>query len=236
MCRPLRGALFVEGEGENQAAPRLLKDLWAHLELQPFIVWEVLWRNNAMKEDHVLQQGLARFDARLRNGTYGLLLVMFDADFERNGQDACPKTDAPHTAEVIRDINLPIPAAVVLPYKEYEHWFAACLPQWAGQLIIDSRTGQTIGRFALDTAGAHACLHRRDGKAIIDQHLDAGRYGERTHQPVLTEMLDFAYLCAPAQQQVADAVGFGPLQRACQFLAQAIAAHPHGAVYPPTIQ
>jgi hypothetical protein len=35
---------------------------------------------------------------------------------------------------------------------------------------------------------------------------------------------------------VADAVGFGPLQRACQFLAQAIAAHPHGAVYPPTIQ
>lgn len=192
MCRPLRGALFIEGAAEEEAAPILLDRLWSHLELQPHVDWYVLWRHNALKEERILNAGLERFSALLRNGTYGLLVVIFDADFERNGQDACPRTEAPRTAELIRNVNLPIPAAVVLPHKEYEHWFAACLPQWAGRFIIDSKTEQTIGRFVPDTAGAHACLHRRDGKGIIDQHLAAGRYGERTHQPVLTEMLDFA--------------------------------------------
>ena len=109
MCRPLRGALFVEGEGENDAAPLLLKNLWAHLGLQPFVTWEVLWRNNAMKEDHVMNRGLERFSARLRNGSFNLLVVMFDADFERDGVDACPRFDAPRSAQLIRNVNLPIP-------------------------------------------------------------------------------------------------------------------------------
>lgn len=230
MCRPLRGALFVEGEGENDAAPLLLRNLWTHLELQPYVTWEVLWRNNAMKEDHILKQGLDRFENRLRNG-FDLLVVMFDADFKKDDKIACPKTHAPQAAKIIRDFNLPIPAAVVLPHKEYEHWFVACLPQWAGRDVVDVDTGQIIGRFVADTSGAHGLIDSRNGKGIIDRHLEVGRYGERTHQPVLTAMLDFAYLCHADRAAVADAVGFGPLHRACRFLADKIGQR--GAVYPP---
>ena len=230
MCRPLRGALFVEGEGENDAAPLLLKNLWAHLALQPYVSWTVLWRHNALKEDHILKLGLDRHEARLRNGSFNLLIVMFDADFKKADKVACPKTHAPQSAQIIRNFNLPIPAAVVLPHKEYEHWFVACLPQWAGQAVVDGGTGQVIGRFAADTSSAHDHINGRDGKGIIDRHLVSGRYGERTHQPALTAMLDFPYLCHADRNEVADAVGFGPLRRACQFLAQNIGQH--GAVYP----
>jgi hypothetical protein len=233
MCRPLRGAIFVEGEVENDAAPLLLKNLWAHLGLQPYVEWDVLWRNNAMKEDHIMNHGLERFSARLRNGGFNLLVVMFDADFERNGTDACPKNEAPRSAQLIRAANLPIPAAVVLPHKEYEHWFVACLPQWAGREVVDSATGQVIGRFVANTSQAHNYINSRDGKGAIDRHLEHGRYGERTHQPVLTAMLDFAYLCHEDRNGVADAVGFGPLRRACQFLAANANAGQRGAVYPP---
>ena len=230
MCRPLRGAIFVEGEGENDAAPLLLKNLWAHLALQPYVNWQVLWRHNAMKEDHILKQGLERHDAKLRNGSFDLLVVLFDADFKKADKVACPKTHAPQSAGIVRQANLPIPAAVVLPHKEYEHWFVACLPQWAGKEVIDPGTGQVIGRFVSDTSQAHEHIHGRDGKGIIDRHLEHGRYGERTHQPVLTAMLDFAYLCHSDRSEVADAVGFGPLHRACKFLADK--AGQHGVVYP----
>ena len=230
MCRPLNGAIFVEGEGENHAAPLLLKNLWAHLQLQPYVTWQVLWLHNAMKEDHILKQGLERHENRLRNGSIDLLVVMFDADFKKVDKVACPKTHAPQSAKVVRDFNLPIPAAVILPHKEYEHWFVTCLPQWGGREVVDDGTGQVIGRFVADTSRAHEQINGRDGKGIIDRHLEHGRYGERTHQPVLTGMLDFDYLCHADRTAVADAVGFGPLKRACEFLAGKVGQR--GAVYP----
>lgn len=43
-------------------------------------------------------------------------------------------------------------------------------------------------------------------------------------------MLDFAYLCHADRNEIADAVGFGPLHRACMFLAAN--AGQRGMVYP----
>lgn len=230
MSRPLKGALFVEGDAEEAAAPILLEGLWNHLQLPGPIQWQVLSRRNSFKNDDVLLRELERFYRRLAKD-FSFLIVMFDADEKREGETMCPGKKAPLSANVLRAKNLPIPAAVVLPCKEYEHWFVACLPQWAGREIVDVPSGQVIGRFLPDTSRAHDYLDRRNGKRIIDQHLAVGHYGERTHQPVLTAMLDFAYLCHEDRRAVADAVGFGPLHRACHFLADSLGQS--GAVYPP---
>ena len=230
MCRPLRGALFVEGPGETDAAPGLLASLWAHLRLPPLGNVEVLYRGNDLKNDATLTAQLDRFYRRLARD-FDFLLVVFDSDEKKNGQIMCPHDKAPASARIIRAKSLTIPAAVVLPYREYEHWFVACLPQWAGLPIIDTATGLPIGQFVQDTSRAHDEIHRRDAKGIIDRHLARGSYGERTHQPVLTGMLDCPYLGDPARIALADSVGFGPLCRAFQFLAQRVGQP--GCVYPP---
>ncbi len=230
MCRPLRGALFVEGKAEEDAAPILLNGLWSHLTLPGPVFWQVLYRGNDLKSDATLNRELDRFYRKLAKD-FAFLLVMFDSDEKRNGRFMCPHDKAPSSAQIIRAKNLPIPAAVVLPHKEYEHWFAASLPQWAGRDIIDAPTGMLIGRFAPDTSQAHNGIHGRDGKGIIDRHLVLGAYGETTHQAPLTAMLDFAYLLDPGRAALADTVGFGPLRRACDFLATNTGKR--GAVYPP---
>lgn len=67
-------------------------------------------------------------------------------------------------------------------------------------------------------------------KGVIDKLFVSRHYGQRTHQPVLSEMLNLTYLCHAVRNGLTDAIGFGPLCRACQFLAANIGQR--GAVYP----
>lgn len=225
---PIKGALFVEGPGETAAAPRLMKRLWQHLGLQPVVHWEVLIRNNNFKDDAYLRRQLDRHE--LRNGGYRLLVVMFDSDEKTAGQIMCPKTKGPATAAVLRAANLPIPSAVVLPYKEYEHWFVACLPQWAGRAVIDPATRRRLGTFVADTTPGFCRINQRDGKGIIRDQLEPREYEPTIHQAALTDMMDFAHLQQPQIDAVAPA--FGTLCRAAQFLAQQLENPVPGAVYP----
>jgi hypothetical protein len=226
---PIRGALFVEGKGEQDAAPRLMKRLWNHLGLQPFVQWEVALQNNNFKDDAYLAGQLESIYG-LRNGRYQLLVVMFDSDDKTDGVTMCPRDKGPATARVLRAANLPIPSAVVLPYQEYEHWFVACLPQWAGKPVVDPATQRQIAQFVANTAPGLSRINQRDGKGIIRDFLSPAEYEPTTHQSALTHMLDFNHLQQPAIDQVAPA--FGTLCRACQFLAQQLPIRTPGAVYP----
>jgi hypothetical protein len=222
--------LFVEGKGEQDAAPRLMKRLWAHLNLQPFVQWEVILQNTNFKSvEYFAQQIESQYG--LRNGRFQLFVVMFDSDDKTGGVTMCPRDKGPATANVLRAANLPIPSAVVLPYQEYEHWFVACLPQWAGQPVVDPATQRQLAQVVANTAPGFARIHQRDGKGIIRDHLSPAEYEPTIHQSALTHMLDFAHLQQPHIDAVAPA--FGTLCRACQFLAQQLAAPAPGAVYPP---
>ncbi len=212
-----RGALFVEGFGEDEAAPRLLNKLWAHLNLRPTVRWErPIYRNNNLKDPAHLASVLEGRWSELRG--YAALMVIYDADFKVQGRDACPRDDGPAAAQIIRTATLPIPAAVVLPWQEYEHWLAACLPQWAGRPVVDPRTGEKLADVSAECAGAVARLGQRDGKGILKDHLLPPVYRERTHQDALTEMLDFAHLQQPHIDALVPA--FGTLCRACQALSE----------------
>jgi len=224
---PIKGALFVEGKGEQDAAPRLMQRLWQHLGLQPFVKWQVILQNTNFKDNAYLAQQIEGLFG-LRNGRYQLLVVMFDSDDKTEGVTMCPRDKGPETAAVLRAANLPIPSAVVLPYKEYEHWFVACLPQWAGRPVIDPATQQQLAQFVADTAPGLARIHQRDGKGIIRDHLTPAEYEPTIHQSALTAMLDFAHLQQPHIDALAPA--FGTLCRACHFLAEHL--HQPGSVYP----
>jgi hypothetical protein len=207
-----------------------MKRLWQHLGLQPFVQWEVIRQNTNFKDnEHLTAQLNAVFG--LRNGRFHLLVVMFDSVDRTEGEPMCPRDKGPSTAAVLRASNLPIPSAVVLPYQEYEHWFVACLPKWAGCPVVDPLTNKPLAQFVADTAPGFARIHQRDGKGIIRDHLNPPEYEPTIHQSALTEMLDFEHLQLPEIDERAPA--FGTLRRACQFLANNLGQA--GAVYPPAV-
>ncbi len=223
MSRPLRGALLVEGEGELTAAPRLLNSLWSHLGLEPKIVWErPLTHETELKNPEFLAKTLDAYYRDLRS--YAALIVMYDADFKVEDRKACPKVDGPAAAAILRAANLPIPAAVILPCPEYEHWIIANLPLLQGREVIDSRTKSRITRIAEDCSDAVAKIGRRGGKELLADYLDGGSYKPVTMQTALTAMLDFDHLQKPEiggfvqPEQSPIVPAFGTLCRACQQL------------------
>jgi hypothetical protein len=208
-----------------------MRRLWQHLGLQPFVDWQIALQNTNFKDDKYLASQIDSIFG-LRNGRYQLLVVMFDSDEKKNGACMCPKTKGPSTANILRAANLPIPSAVVLPYKEYEHFFVACLPLWAGRQVIDPMTQQPLCTFVDDTSNALNMLNGRDGKGPIDEYIAAGEgYRETTHQLALTQMLDFTHLQRPEIDPLVPA--FGTLCRASHFLAQQLVNPAPAAVYPP---
>jgi hypothetical protein len=224
---PRRGALFVEGHGENDAAPLLLNRLWSHLRLDPVVNWErPIYRGNNLKNPQVLSRLVSGRWPELRR--YGAFMVLYDADFRIGGRDACPKFDGPAAARILREARLPLPAAVVLPWKEFEHWIAACLPRMAGQPVVDFRTHVPLARVVNDTGRVLDRMSSRNGKAIVRDHLDPPIYHETTHQAALTAMIDFDHLMQDAVDELVPA--FGTLCRACREIARHIKSP--GFVYP----
>lgn len=228
MAKPLQGALLVEGKGEQDAMPALMKALWRHLGLTPFVEWTVELQSTELKNPDYLARQMDR--PALRNGRYQALLVVYDSDDKKpGGQLMCPKTQGPLSAQVIRTANLPIPAAVVLAWKEYEHWLLASMTQWAGRPVIDPVTRQTLTTVLAIAASAHADLHHRDAKGPLAKRLAINDYNPTKHQRALTAMLDFAYLQTPGVEAICPS--FGTLCRACQHLHAKLGQA--GFVYPP---
>lgn len=232
MTRPLRGALLVEGHGENTAAPELLNRLWAHLGLDPVVKWEKpLLRNSALKNTDYLKAQLEALWRDFRR--YDALMVIYDADFEvtpvgKPKRKACPQIDGPSAATVIRGAKLPVPAAVVLPWPEYEHWIVASLPVIQGRPVYDPSSGAQLTNIKADCSTALNHIGHRDAKFAVGLFLESGEYEPTTHQAALTALLDFGHLQQPAID--ARVPAFGTLCRACHHI-HANLGKP-GAVYP----
>jgi hypothetical protein len=232
MTRPLRGALLVEGHGEIAAAPVFLNGLWRHLGLDPVVSWErPLVRDTALKNVDCLERTLQNLWREIRK--FDVLMVVYDADFEvtlagKPKRKACPKLDGPAAAAIMRAAKLPIPAAVVLPWPEYEHWIVASLPAIQGRPVCDPRSGAQLTSVKADCSTALTHIVHRDGKGAVGRFLESNEYEPTTHQAALTAMLDFAHL----QQAEIDThvPSFGTLCRACRHIHANLGKA--GAVYP----
>lgn len=195
MGTPKRLVLFVEGEGDAEAAVVLLRRLlteqegWDALFLDenPFPVGNVqsLLRKGAAEWIRYLKAA-----ARTRRNL-GAVLVLLDGDTERiEGKPFC-------VAEVARTLSAQaVPAgggdlfsvANVFALQEYESWLIAGVESLAGKLLPDSgRPGVRAG-----TVPPAGDLERspRDAKKWLSHHMHSG-YKPTKDQTELIRLVDF---------------------------------------------
>lgn len=142
--------------------------------------------------------------------------------FLQDDEDGCPKDDGPQIADWIREAALPMPAAVVLFYREYETLFLPCLHVMAGKALRDGR-GIVLPGLVPEARFEGDAQQRRDAKKVVSSFLPRNRpYQPTTHQLALTRLLDFEVLRA------AGLPCFGTLERALVHVLTAT----EPAVYP----
>ena len=118
---------IVEGEGEVEAVPVLLRRLAAMLA--PGLSLH-LSRPIRVKRDKVVKPGelerAVELAARLA-GKQGAILILLDAE------DDCPATLAPSLLARAKQARRDVPLSVVLAKREYEAWFLAAAESLRGQ-------------------------------------------------------------------------------------------------------
>ena len=168
-------ASIVEGDGEVQALPVLLRRLrdWR----TPAAVVNVL-PPIRVRKDRFLNRAdeFNRFLllAASKCGDSGWILILLDADKD------CP---AEKGREILQRANNVVPhrrVAVVLAKREYEAWFIASAPS------LDGFRGFVCGP---NDGSADAELPR-NAKGWIRSRLSAGAYNEITDQPAFSHRFD----------------------------------------------
>jgi hypothetical protein len=199
-----RGYLFVEGQGDEQAALNLVIRLWSDLALNP-LSWAKPCRGRNLHQE----RGIIKACELARSkGDGEVLLILRDED------DACPKDTAPLSADWIRKLQLPFPSALVLAHREFEALFLPCIARLAGQELVDSHQIKRPGlcadaRFQGDPEAI------RGVKEWLSKHMPPSR----SYKPTLDQL-------PMARMVVFDDIRshqpplpcFGTLERALRFL------------------
>lgn len=205
-----KGYVLVEGHGELGAVDNLISRLSADLGLSQTWAPAIRWKNLH------LQAGVAKGASFIRSKQEAeALLVLRDED------DDCPAERGPAMAEWLRELQLPLPSAVVLLHPEYEVLFLPCLDRMAGKLLgtgAAARPGLRPG-----TRWEGDWESRRGIKEWLSAHFPPNRsYKPTLDQLPLTRMVDFNAL------RQAELPCFGTLERALALLSKGSA----GEVYP----
>ncbi|HYO57436.1 DUF4276 family protein [Archangium sp.] len=208
-----KGYLIVEGHGDRQAALKLVHRIWADLGLS-YVHWDdhpirgvgLHTRMGVMKACELLRSK--------RQCERALLL--------RDEDDLCPKDRGPETAAWVKELHLPFPVAVVLPYREFETWFLPCIHLMAGKPLISGRIERPGLMEGTSFDGDVESI--RGVKEWLSKHFAGGKaYKPTLDQLPMTQMLDLPTLRA------ANVPSFGTFERALRFLSTA----GPGEVYPP---
>lgn len=171
-----RIATIVEGHGEVEAVPILLHRIAA--EVGP-AVWPEILRPYRVARDCLLRpRGLENVvdDLIRRLGGITGLLVVFDAD------DDCPAAVGPELTSRLIATRPGLPAAVVLPNREFEAWFMAAAPSLAGH--------QGLADGLVTPANPEAIRGCKEW--LSDRRPSGMPYKPRQHQPGLAATVDLA--------------------------------------------
>jgi hypothetical protein len=170
----LRLAAIVEGHGECEAVPILVRRIARNLDpaLSP-IVHPVV-RVPASK---LVKQGEIERAIELvirKNAGQGGVLVLLDCD------DGCPAHDGPALLQRILKVRSDLPASVVLAKREFEAWFLAAAESLRGHRGLPT-----------DLTGPSDPEAIRGGKEWLEDRMRGGRsYAESSDQPALTAVFD----------------------------------------------
>jgi hypothetical protein len=170
-------ASVVEGEGEMQALPALLRrilyaeEIWDADVQRPFLKG----RGSLVKQGG-LEAAVEALARRLPPGAPGGVLVVIDAD------DDCPASLGPSLLARAESVRPDVRTGVVLANREFEAWFLAAAPSLAG------RAGLPQG-----LAVPEDCERPRDCKGWLTHHrTDGGVYRPRVDQASLADVVDIA--------------------------------------------
>ncbi|MEN9574559.1 MAG: hypothetical protein RL514_2414 [Verrucomicrobiota bacterium] len=157
--------LIVEGQGEVEAVPVLLRRLAAELGVPQAQFGSPIRRTRSqLVQRPDLDHALAL--ARLRRSCKAVF-ILFDAD------DLCPKTEANPLRDLVRELARELPISLVVANREFEAWFLA--------------SQETLG-------AAHPYPNdpdlKRGAKEELERRLDL-YYDERVDQPKFSARLDF---------------------------------------------
>lgn len=167
-------ACIVEGHGEVEAVPLLIRRIAATLDAPPAVVVPPPLR---VPKNRLLNPGelerTVEFAAR-KTGGRGAVLILLDAD------DDCPATLGPKLLERARRARSDLPIAVVLAHREFEAWFLAAATSLRGQRDLPADLQPPTNPEAI--RGAKEWLAGRMSR----------RYRETLDQPALTARFDLA--------------------------------------------
>jgi hypothetical protein len=189
--------LFVEGEGEADAVPTLVKRLLKEkgerhdifLDDSPFRVGSV---DKLVKADFLKWK---RFlGASLKRPNVGGVLLILDGDIEKMGGKAfCAAAVAKSLADVAihAGAGKTFSLAVVFARQEYEPWLIAGIASLAGQRLPD---GRLIERNAT-APGGDLEAGPRDAKGWLRAIVEGG-YKPTRDQAALTKLVDLEVIRA----------------------------------------
>lgn len=170
----------VEGPGDAEALPILLRKILAHLQ-QVHI--GVATAKNAHGCGNLERPGgLEKFvEYAFRTPNCGGVLVVMDTD----GNTRCPKTLAPTFAARVRANGTRKPVAIVFAKSEYEAWLIASIESIAGKQIKGS-SGIIAG--AVPPA---SCESIKNPKVWLEKHFRHPQaYKETLHQAPMSALIN----------------------------------------------
>lgn len=187
-----RIVLFVEGEGEAEAVPKLVKRLlseqssWdvVRLDPHPFRVREI---NHILKD--ACKEWKNKLCACLKRPSVGGVLLVLDGDAEKTSQGPfCAANIAKYLASEATTVGggTIFSVAVVFARQEYESWLIAGIDSLAGQSLPDGRVIAPRGETA-----PHGDLEEspRNAKGWLSSVIEGG-YKPTRDQSALTDLLD----------------------------------------------
>lgn len=164
--------LIVEGQGDEAAAPVLLRRLAAAAQAWGVLIARPHRRRRTQLVQRDSLQGAVRV-ALLRPGCAGVM-ILFDAD------DDCPKELAPTLAAWAQEAAGTTPCAVVMANREYEAWLLAGVESLRGTAGIRA-----------DAAQHPDPESPRDAKSELESRMRPGfSYSPTVDQASLTASVD----------------------------------------------
>ena len=174
--RLLRLAAIVEGHGEVEAVPLLIRRIAQETEPGSTVDVEPVLRVPASRllKTGELERQIER--AARKIGGRGGILILVDCDWSAG----CPARDGLALLERARGARPDIPISVVLAKREYEAWFIAAAESLRGRRGL-----------AEDLIADPNPEDIRGAKEWISRHMPPNRsYAETIDQPALTAVFD----------------------------------------------
>ncbi len=186
-----RIVLFVEGEGESEAAPMLVKQILSDIDAlnevfpdpAPFRVGGV---NKLLKDNCKEWKRFLAASSKRRN--VGGILLLLDSDIDAIGQiPFCAATVAKMLAKEAAAVQggIAFSVAVVFARQEFESWLIAGVESFAGKSLPD---GRKIDKNAKPPTGDLE-ISPRDAKGWLNKNIEGG-YKPTRDQAALTGLVD----------------------------------------------